>query len=195
MHSSTLATPSFGPVWLKFCDFICIFKCMLVVFLGCIGSRSIGVENVVWRFDPDCLREFLTRSQSARYHTNRQTKSCLREGIEWGFPRYLSKWYVYNTYIASSKFFSAIALFPAAFNSSAMFARVSLLEVSKTLCRQVRQRQVFELLKLVRWSDNKSTSGAHSILELSAGGRDNSAFEPGLLPTWPNSSLLEIPNF
>jgi hypothetical protein len=65
MMCSPFTAPAFGPVRLDLRDFVCVFECMLIVLLGGICRRSVRVEDVVGRFDLNCLREFLTENTLA----------------------------------------------------------------------------------------------------------------------------------
>ena len=60
MLRSTFASPSFRPVWLNLGNLVCVLECVLVVFLGGVGSGSIRVENMICWLDFNSLCEFLT---------------------------------------------------------------------------------------------------------------------------------------
>ena len=69
MMCGTFTAPTFRPVRFDLCDLVCVFECMLIVFLGRICRRSVGVEDVVGWLDLDRLCEFLAENRLAnRYY-------------------------------------------------------------------------------------------------------------------------------
>jgi len=59
MHSSSLASPTLRPVRLDLCNFLGIFKGLLVVLFRGIGGGTVGVEDVVGGLDGDGLGELV----------------------------------------------------------------------------------------------------------------------------------------
>jgi hypothetical protein len=115
MQRGALTSPSFCPVWLDLSDFVRIFEGLLIVSLGCVGSRSIRVKDVVCRLDRNRLGKLVTAFYSVTFQ-------CI-----WGMRSVVFTMLKVNrgvsTYTASSKFFSAMALLPRALSSSAMLDR------------------------------------------------------------------------
>ena len=85
MQGRPFATPSLGPVWFDLCGFIRIVQGVGEIFLGSICPRSIGIQDMVCRFELNGLREFVTTASQ-----NRLSDPPVED----------------QTYMASSNFFS-----------------------------------------------------------------------------------------
>jgi len=70
MLCSTFTSPTLGPVWLYFRDFVSIVQSILVVLLRGEGSRPIGVEDVVRRLDFNGFSELFTVVELAKVNSN-----------------------------------------------------------------------------------------------------------------------------
>jgi hypothetical protein len=138
MLRSTLASPSLCPVRLDLSNLVGIGQRILVVLLGRVGSRAVRVQDVVRRLDGNGLCELgavqeliyirpirlelpadLVRMCRVRYP--KLQRACLKSEMK------VNKRVIF-TYIASSKFFSAMALFPRALSSSAMLIDFQMLQ-------------------------------------------------------------------
>ena len=60
VQSSTLSTPTLGPVGLELCRLLGILQGVCVIPLGGVGSGSVAVKNVVFGLDGDSLGELFT---------------------------------------------------------------------------------------------------------------------------------------
>lgn len=94
--------PALAPVWLELGGLLGVLEGVVPVLLGGVGGGSVGVEDVVVGLQGDGLGEFVASSRMSAFC------SLVREtsGEQ-------------QTYMASSKFFSAMALLPRALSSSA----------------------------------------------------------------------------
>lgn len=104
VKSSTLAPPAFGPVRLELSRLLRILESRVPLLLGSVGSRSVRVEDVVFGLDGDGLGKLVTVAESAHIEHLTLSGVTLEE----------------QTHMASSKFFSAMALLPRALSSSAL---------------------------------------------------------------------------
>lgn len=60
MKSSTLSTPALGPVRLNLGSFLGIGQSIVPVLLGCVGSRSVAVQDVVLGLEGNGLGELVS---------------------------------------------------------------------------------------------------------------------------------------
>lgn len=96
-----LAPPALGPVGLQLCGLLGILEGVVPVLLRGMCGRSVAVEDVVGWVDGNSLCKLVTGV----------VLSATGEGLDSGSRR---------TYMASSKFFAAMALLPRALSSSAV---------------------------------------------------------------------------
>ncbi|PKK50757.1 hypothetical protein CI102_4349 [Trichoderma harzianum] len=124
VKSSAFASPALGPVWLDLGRLFGVLQRIVPVLLGGICGRSVGVENVVFGLKSDGLGELVAvckQSKNVNVSLWIGSLECDDEGRgtegSGGVIGSASK--QVETYIASSKFFSAMALLPRALSSSA----------------------------------------------------------------------------
>jgi hypothetical protein len=57
VQSSTLASPTLGPVGLNLCGLLSVLQGMFPIFLRGVSSRSVAVKNVVFGLNGNSLSE------------------------------------------------------------------------------------------------------------------------------------------
>ncbi len=106
VQSSALAAPALGPVRLNLNSLLSVRGSILPVLFRGICCRSVAVEDVVLGLDSDSLGELVAKVIVSNWNKELRKSELGATGFT-------------NTYMASSKFFSAMALLPKALSSSA----------------------------------------------------------------------------
>jgi len=128
VQGGTLAAPALGPVGLDLGRLLGILQGVVPLLLGGVRSGPVAVEDVVFGLEGNGLGELVAASLSARGF--REGRGLSWEGEERA------------THMASSKFFSAMALLPRALSSSAEAMVVMCLDVLQAGGREIVARSV-----------------------------------------------------
>jgi hypothetical protein len=115
VQSSSLPSPSLGPVRPDLCGLAGVLQSVLVVLLGSVRRRAVRVQNVIRRLDLNGFGKVLATGLLVSW------EKCM-EFTLLAYPQKCGQ-SGQATHMASSKFFSAMALLPRALRASAMMGK------------------------------------------------------------------------